>query len=165
ELELLGGRRLRPRIAPGALAPHRPRCSPRTLHARILAPPALLVRLTRERRDVRGILAGALRRECRRRPRRARPRLRALRSPDAVRPPRPDAWDPRARRRHGGQEPASVLDRSAEQRGARRDDARDRRADAWHVRVSLEVPARCGVFHRRRRRALSLTASEAPARP
>ena len=48
------------------------------------------------------ILAGALRRECRSRPGRARPRLRALRPADAVRRSRSRARNPRVRRRLGG---------------------------------------------------------------
>ena len=70
--------------------------------------PPVLLRRARERLHVRGILAGALRRQCRSRARRARPRLRALCPADSAWRSRSGARDPRVRRRLGGQEPADV---------------------------------------------------------
>ncbi len=114
---------------------------PASMHARVLAPPALLVGRARQRLDVHGVLAGAVRRERGRRPRRARPRLRALRAADAERRARSASRHPRVRRRHGRQGGAAVLDGAGEQRGARRDEPRRARADARRGRVRVALPA------------------------
>jgi hypothetical protein len=87
----------------------------RAVHARLLAPPALLLGRARERHDVHRLLAGAVRRERGRRPRRSRPRLRALRSADAERGTGRRAGHPRARLRLGRQGGASVLDDPGQQ--------------------------------------------------
>ncbi len=80
ELQLLGGRGLWSRLAPGAVAAPRPRGPSGGMHARLLAPPAVLVRVARERLDVHGVLASVVRRGRGRRPQRPRPRLRAFRA-------------------------------------------------------------------------------------
>ena len=46
-------------LDPGALAPRRPRCASLSLHARLLAPPALQLRTRRQPRDAAATLEGA----------------------------------------------------------------------------------------------------------
>ena len=93
----------------------RPRREPGVLHARVLAPPALLVGRARERLDLHGLLAGALRGERGRRPRRPRPRLRAVRASAGRRRARPRARHPRVRRRDRREGRPHVSEGSSEQ--------------------------------------------------
>ena len=74
------GRRLRRRLAAGALAPRRSRRAPARVRDRLLAPPALLQRRPRRQRLIAAAVAGAGGCARRHRAGRARPRLRAVRA-------------------------------------------------------------------------------------
>ena len=100
QLELRTRRWVWARIATGQVAARRPPRASGAMHARVLASPAVLVGRSRLRRSLSRLLEEAVRGRCGRRPRRARPRLRALRAADGDRLARPTARDPAVRRRH-----------------------------------------------------------------
>ena len=165
ELQLLGGRGLSSGLAPGAVASARPRGPSGGMHARLLAPPAVLVGVARERLDVQSVLASVVRRRRGRRPQRARPRLRAFRRADAAWRSRSPSWPPPVRHRLGRQGGAAVLDGPGEQRGTRCDQSRRAPADARRGRVRVAVPPVRGLVQGQRVHTVPLTVSAGRGRP
>ena len=146
QLQLLGRRRLRGGIAAGDLARadlaahSAAKCTLAYWHHPRFSSGAHGGDSAYERRSS----AGAVRRQCRPRPRGARPRLRALRAAEPERRARPRPRDPPVRRRHRREGAAPVRDDPAEQRvaqllRARRSPAQARRR---RVRVALRPPPR-----------------------
>ena len=153
------------RLAPGAVAAARPRGPSGGMHARLLAPPAVLVRVARERLDVQGVLASVVRRGRGRRPQRARPRLRAFRRADAEWRSRSPSWPPPVRRRLGRQGDAAVLDGPAQTARHEMRPVSACSADARRGRVRVAVPPVRGRVHGQRVHAVPLTVSAGRERP
>ena len=139
-------------LGPGGVAESRPRCQRRqVLHARVLARPALQLRARWQRGRDEAAVPGPLRRQRRRRARRACTRLRALRTPEPERRAGQRAWDPPVRGWHGRR----ILDQrqhaEAQQRGASEQHVRRPEDDSQAHRLRLSVRTRGGQDVDRRR--------------
>ena len=112
-LGLLERGRLRRGLGPGSMAGGGPEGVDAAVHARDLAPPAVQLRVPRQRPLGRAVLAGPLRGRRRSHRQRPRPRLRAVRAAGSERARGPRARHPRVRRRDGRRRIASVRDQLA----------------------------------------------------
>jgi hypothetical protein len=116
------------------------------LHPRLLAPPPVHlgeIRTAQGHRPGDAALADALRTGGGCSPRRARPRLRAVRADGRQRPTGPFPGCTRVRRRHGWRQPAPVRESAATHHGYQKlFDLGRSAADSRSREVRLEVPAR-----------------------
>ncbi|CAA9464560.1 MAG: F5/8 type C domain protein, partial [uncultured Rubrobacteraceae bacterium] len=130
---------------------------PREVHRRLLAPPAL--QLWRARQPDAGAdgVVRPVQRKRGRRHQRSRPRLRAVRAPEAVREAGQLPRYSRVRRRYGREGTATFRGRAAAQPGPQRRRVRGLEADPRHWLLQLEVrPGGRQDLHRLRHRPLPL---------
>ena len=155
--------RVRGRVATGEVVAIRSRRSSELLHARVLAQPALQLRLSWQPTRDAAVLGGAPRGRGRRRAQRRRPPLRALRSPGPERQSRPRRH-PRIRRRHRRRLLHALEQREGQQRGAPEQHLWGPRAHPSSDKLRVAVSSRGRARRSPTRAAVSVTAERPVSR-